>query len=59
MGVSNALTPPLRDGPACQAAALRYSSAASLGASPGQFIEVVGARQNNLAGTNLKLQRRI
>src|SRR5208282_3092309 len=44
-----------RDAAACQPATLRYSSAASMGANPGQFIEVVGARQNNLKGIDLKL----
>ena len=34
---------------------MRYSSAASMGANTGEFIEVVGARQNNLKGINLKL----
>src|SRR5580658_1335936 len=34
---------------------MRYSSAASMGANPGQFIDVVGARQNNLKGIDLKL----
>src|SRR2546427_4471120 len=34
---------------------MRYSSAASMGAKTGEFIEVVGARQNNLKGINLKL----
>ncbi len=34
---------------------MRYSSAASMGADSGEFIEVVGARQNNLKGINLKL----
>src|SRR3989449_852172 len=34
---------------------MRYSSAASMGENTGEFIEVVGARQNNLKGINLKL----
>ncbi len=34
---------------------MRYSSGASMGANTGEFIEVVGARQNNLKGINLKL----
>ena len=34
---------------------MRYSSAASMGKVSGEFIEVVGARQNNLKGINLKL----
>ena len=34
---------------------MRYSSAASMGGNTGQFIEVVGARQNNLKGINLQL----
>ena len=29
---------------------LRYSSAASMGENTGEFIDVVGARQNNLKG---------
>jgi excinuclease ABC subunit A len=34
---------------------MRYSSAASMGENTSEFIEVVGARQNNLKGINLKL----
>src|ERR1700758_1356022 len=40
---------------ACQRPALRYSTAASMGADTGEFIHVVGARQNNLKGIDLKL----
>src|ERR1043166_1871006 len=39
----------------CQPRAMRYSSAASMGAKTGEFIEVVGARQNNLKGIDLSL----
>src|SRR3989454_11368560 len=34
---------------------MRYSSAASMGKNTSEFIEVVGARQNNLKGIDLKL----
>jgi excinuclease UvrABC ATPase subunit len=43
------------DGPTCVATPTGSSSAASIGKVSGEFIEVVGERENNLKGIHLKL----